>query len=984
MSDTRQETQAEREPRKKSRWYRALFWLLALVVLVPVLLVSAVLLALRSETGTAWVLEQVPGLDVSQGQGSLFGEWRAEQLRWHGYGVRVEVVSPYIDWSPSCLFQKQLCLESLRADSLAVQTQPSGAPESDQQGIDLPDLNLPLALRVSNVELGELVLNGAAIWDSFSLSAQGSGADWQLDHASYQRDELGVSASGRVETRRDWPVELNVSANLPPPVGNDWNIDLNLGGSIHDLRLSGHSQGYLEATFSGKTSPLDPQLPAELRITSERFLAHDSLPATLELRNWTVNAKGSLEAGFRTRGNATLPGTEGPVDLSIQGLVTTSSARDVVLSLMEQTPDSDPGKMTLNGRITWQDGLEAGVDLSLRAFPWFTLLPDVDAPPVVLEKLNGTASWSAGNYHANLDAEVSGPQGPATLSTVIDGDLERTRLTDLSVTTGAGTMEGRGSVDFSGPLSWQAGLTLDEFNPGYWVPLLEAQLSGAVETRGSLGDGPVPDMSAAWDLSGQWRQKPAHAEGKLDASSGQWMLSDLSVSVGDNRLAGKGTFGDNLSGDVSVELPSPGDLLAGLSGNINGNASISGTLEQPLGSLNLQGQGLGWQNRVEAGQLEVTADLKPGLRLVSRLQAENIEAGGQQLESLSLAVEGTQQQNALSLTAVHQDALLELALGGGFGAGWQSWNGRLARGMIDVPAQNQRWDLEAPASLDYQAGGKFLFGAHCWRWNESSVCAGDQTLLPDPSIAYRISHFPTEALAPLLPETLKWKAWIDGDIEIAMTPDGPDGRLRLDAGKGDFRVLTDGEWQKLQHDALSAQLVLKPRNADLGVQLAGPDIGELSIDLTVDPQSPEKNVDGRFRLEGFDFSLIGQLAGLQEVAGDISGEGTITGPLMKPAIEGQIALSGGRVVDHRLPIPIEEAVASIDLNGYSADLSARIQSNARSQTILDGTFDWRDKPKARIRVSGNRVPFSLEPYARVELAPDLIIELADSDLSVSG
>ncbi|MFP3440767.1 hypothetical protein R0K18_23825, partial [Pantoea sp. SIMBA_133] len=104
--------------------------------------------------------------------------------------------------------------------------------------------------------------------------------------------------------------------------------------------------------------------------------------------------------------------------------------------------------------------------------------------------------------------------------------------------------------------------------------------------------------------------------------------------------------------------------------------------------------------------------------------------------------------------------------------------------MIDLPEQSQQWRLQAPATLAYKADGELTFGNHCWRWEESTVCAEDQTLLPVPRIAYRIDRFPTGALAPLLPETLRWDGWINGEVDFTTTGDGPDGRLFLDAGEG--------------------------------------------------------------------------------------------------------------------------------------------------------------------------------------------------------
>ena len=118
QSRNTQALDAEPETRKSRHWW---FWPLVIVLvllLVPLLLVVAVLLALRSETGTAWVIEQVPGLQVENDRGSLFGRWQADYLQWRGYGVEVVVESPLVDWSPSCLFRKHLCIENLEAWNL--------------------------------------------------------------------------------------------------------------------------------------------------------------------------------------------------------------------------------------------------------------------------------------------------------------------------------------------------------------------------------------------------------------------------------------------------------------------------------------------------------------------------------------------------------------------------------------------------------------------------------------------------------------------------------------------------------------------------------------------------------------------------------------------------------------------------------------------------------------------------------------------------
>ncbi|WP_372997025.1 translocation/assembly module TamB domain-containing protein [Marinobacter sp.] len=973
---------------KPGRPRRFRFWLLlclGLLLLVPVLLLAAVLLALRSETGTAWVIDQVPGLQVESGRGSLFGQWQADHLEWRGYGVEVVVEAPLVDWSPSCLFRKQLCVESLRAERLEVTQLPPADKSGGSDDVAPPGLDLPLALKISGVRMGPFTFNGSRIWDRLELDAGGSGADWRIDRAWYQLDSYTVSASGRVETRRDWPVSLEVRADLPPPYGDEWIVDATLSGSVRDLKVSAASRGYLDAELSGEVEPLDPTLPARLRLTSDRFRAAEALPETLVLNDWFVEARGSLQEGFRTRGQARLPGTTGPVMLALEGLLTTRAAENIRVELATDR-QSGGGQDTVvaTGAVDWSQGLDASADVRLRGFPWYTLVPGLEQPVVALRSLDGTVSWREGRYQATLDASVDGPQGSAELSTAVDGDAEQTTLTDLAVSTGAGSLTGNGSVNFSGPLSWQAALRLQDFNPGYWFPVLEASLSGDVTTEGQLGDGPIPEMNADWDLEGDWRSNPASLVGRLDTSSGNWALSDLSLVVGDNRVEGRGTWGSVLQGDLSLSLPKPELFLPGLTGRLEASLKAEGTPENPVGELTASAQKLGWRDQLSVDTLNLEASLEDGLQLASRLEAGDIRGFGQALETLVIRANGTQEQHAVSIGASHPEAELELDFEGGAGSGWQTWQGALSRGVIDLPEQSQRWALESPAVLAYGSEGELTFGKHCWRWQQSTVCADDQTLLPAPRLAYRIDRFPTLALEPLLPETLRWDARINGEVNFAATDDGPDGRVYLDAGDGEFQLLVDGEWESLTYNTLTTEISLKPQQANLGVRLAGPELGEFALDMGLDPNSEDRDVEGSFRLEGLDVVLAGLLSGLDEVAGRVDGQGELSGPLMKPAVTGELHLVDGRVSDPRLPVPMEDLMASLRFAGYSAKLSGRIRSNARSETVLDGDIDWQQSPRGEITISGNRVPFNLEPYAQLEVEPDLRIVFREGNLEVSG
>ncbi|MFN2359484.1 MAG: translocation/assembly module TamB domain-containing protein [Marinobacter sp.] len=977
--------EATAKPGQPKRLRNGLLIALGIIILLPLLLVGVLLLALRSETGTAWVIDQIPGLDVEQGQGSLLGQWQARSLTWQGYGVGLVLEEPVVDWSPTCLFSKQLCLETLSADTIDLTLQSSAGQQDERGDISLPGLNLPLGMAIRDVSLGPFTVNDGKVWDQLHVQAEGSGSDWHLQTLTFVRDDIGIEGAGRVQTRGDWPLDLDVGITLPPPYGNDWNLDLNLAGSAADLRVQGESDGYLEASLAGRVAALDSALPASLTVRSPRFVPAEGLPDTLVLKNTVVALKGSLEDGFRSDSSATLPGTSGDIAVSLKGLVTTAGVEQLNLSLSGPGVDeAETGEASVTGSMSWQQDFLVDARVTMEAFPWYSLIPDFDQPPVTLRQLSGDIRYQSGSYQASVEASINGPLGKADLAGELDGDMESVDVSRLRVNTGAGFLGGQGSVAFADQLAWDASLELDSFNPGYWLPALEASLDGDVSSSGQMQADGTPSVKADWDLSGNWQANEAVIRGALKGDAGAWMLSGLELEVGANRITGDGQWGSEIAGNLALEMPSPETFLPGLAGSLSGTVSVSGTPDQPQGRASVSGNDLSWQDELSLASLDLNASLSEGLNVGADVQASELRYGDQLLESLTMALSGTRDNHRLEVDAVHEEAELGLVFAGDASSDWRTWQGALEQGRIDVPEQDQQWTLAEPASLEFADTGKLTFGRHCWQWQQASVCAEDQTLLPTQDIAYRIENFPTTALTPLMPETLRWDALLNADVRLVMNEDGPDGEVSVDAGAGEFEVMVADEWETLGYDTFTTGLRLQPEVAELDVRLKGPELGDLSVSMAVDPDDGEREVDGRFRVRGLNIAMAGVFAGLEVVEGELNGQGSLSGPLLKPAVNGDIALTGGRISDPRLPMPLEDMVVSLGLNGYSADLSGRWRSNDRSTGSLKGVLDWSAEPSVEVNVTGDRLPFSYDPYARVELVPDLTITYGGGDLAITG
>jgi translocation and assembly module TamB len=968
---------------RAKRIRRVLLVVVAIVILLPVTLLAVAYVTLRTETGTAWVLEQIEGLSVESGEGSILATWQAERLQWVGFGVQLDVAEPKLAWRPSCLLQKTVCLDALVAKSIDMKLAPAETADAGEPGpVSLPAVDIPLAVTIAEVRLGDFRLNDTLLWDSLDLSAQASGSSVTIADFRVERDTLAVGITGRLETRGDWPLNLDVLASVPPPEGDDWTLDLALAGSIADLRLSGQSSGYLDAELDGRLAPLKTELPAQLNLKSGRFLALASLPPALALEDWALTLDGNLADGFRVNSEGRLPAERGAMEFALGGLVTTENATDLSLTL--SAPYHRDGKtsdVNLQGEVDWSDDIAAETRFRLQSFPWYDLLPDMEPLPVALSKLSGRAGYKAGQYTAELSAQATGPVGVTTLETALEGDLSEVRLNMLKVDTGAGSLDGKATIAFADQLAWQADLALKRFNPGFWVPELEADLSGKITSKGSLGPGGQPDLEAEWNLAGTWRGQKTRTRAELSGANAQWAVENLELAVGNNRISGQGRWADQLVAKLDLNMPDLSVFLPGLEGQLTGNASAEGQPDRASGRLVLDARNIRWQESVSVASLSVEASLSDSESVQADVKAGGLMAADQELRAVDLGLTGSVENHQLAIAVINEQVEARLEFGGGWNDGWR---GRVSEGRLALPTQDQVWDLTGPAPLEYAPEGRLALGEHCWQWQQSSLCAGDQTLLPTPSLNYRLRQFPAEALSALFPENLRWQAMIDGDLVMEIADTGPDGRIDIDAGPGEVSVKIKDEWKPIRYDTLTTRVTLSPSQADLALDLSGPDLTALSLAMTIDPSDKDLPVDGEFRLEGLDVALAGAFSGIEDIGGQLDGEGRFNGALRDPLLQGQLTLSEGRIMDPSLPMPLEKIALKLEFDGRQAGIQGRWQSNGEGTGQIQGEIAWRGQPSVNLRITGKRLPVTYEPYAYVELAPDISIAFEQGDLRISG
>jgi translocation and assembly module TamB len=951
---------------------RGLGWtLLGLVLLLAVALGTL----LGTSAGSRWLLTQVPGLTVEAFEGRLGQRWQADRLIWEQDGSRVEVQQPRLAWSPACLLKRTLCIDELVTGNIELNFPPS-EPDPNAEPFSLPDIDLPLALQVERIEFGQVTLNDAEQLRRLQLQANWRADGLDIQRLDVRRDDLDLTLTGRLQPSGNWPLQLQGQAALQSPDEQPWALMIAIEGDLREqLQLQVESQGYLQGSLSGHLRALDEQLPATVRLNADGFKALPDLPETLRLDDLELTASGNMQDGYRLLGTTRLPGDGGAVRVALEGIVSTTGAQIAMLEL-------DAGQqrhVRLTGDIDWQNGLAANADLLWRDFPWRRLYPEIEEPPVTLRELKAQIQYEDGNYLGNFESAMTGPAGDFTLNSPVSGNLEAVHLPQLELRAGQGSATGSVSIGFADGIDWKADLALSDLDPAYWLAELPGNLGGTLQSQGGLRDERL-QAEARLDIKGRLRGQNTSLQLQASGEGERWNLPLIDLRMGDNRVHGEGVWAQTLDGRVQLELRRLAQLWPGLRGQLNGKVTLGGTAAAPSGQVELDGRNLAYQdNRLR--RLRVQGQLSDGERGHLVLNAERIRAGETDLGALQVRAEGTADKHQADLQL--QGPLLDLALAFDGGLRGDDWIGRLLRG--ELSAEQQNWALQRPATLQRFADGRLELGAHCWLSGPASLCAEDQRIMPDPRIRYRLRDFALQSLAEYLPDDFRWQGELNADIELDIPASGPNGRVQVDAGPGVLRIRDADEWHDFPYQTLVLNSRLLPERIDSELRFQGGELGDLDVQVRIDPRPENKPINGEFRLSGFDLAVARPFVPMVErLRGQLNGSGQLSGSLQQPTLNGQLLLSGGEIAGSELPTTFENLRVRMLIEGERLSIDGDWRAGDQGRGNLSGTLDWRDALDLDLAIKGSRLPLVVEPYADLEVEPDLRIVLSGQDLAVSG
>lgn len=978
---------------------RRFLWGTAILVAVALLgIMSAAGWLLFTESGGRWLLRQVPGLTVEAPAGTLGSAWRAQRLVYDdGNGTRAVVTQPELAWSPGCLVRLELCVDRLRARKVAVSTPPGGASETSGDAVELPAVHLPLTVSVGELSVGRVAWNGTRILDAVAATAKLRGSTLSLGSLSVERQGLDADAEGSLTMAGDWPVELALELNYDTGTEFPGALDMTarLAGTVTRVDVNARMSRPWQANLEGELRPLEPGVPAEARVTADRFVATPELPSHYALTDLVLDAQGNLEDGWSVAGDAVLA-TDPGLKASLKAHATPQQARVETLSLSDGANHS----LVLNeAKISWRDGVTGRGSLDWRYFPWQRLVPEFDGVPVTVSDAGLDFALEDGEYTADLDAQLFTREGPVWVRTPVSGDFSHVELGRLSVASAPGRLVGTAGIGWEGGIEWRTQLALENLQPGRRFPDLNGQLSGVVTSTGKLAeDGPVGNVSL--ELAGSLRGQALWlaTEARLDGA--RWEVPGLALSFGNNSLRGAARKTDQLTAELEWELPVLAQLGAGLEGRLKGHANGRHLLGAPRGSISVEGHDLALSDYgVELSQIDGEASVAADGSVRARVDFSELQAREQRLTSGQLRLAGSLAEHELALSLGHQRGSLRLSAAGAWNS--DGWRATINGGGIAFAGQH--WLMATPAQVRVARDGEAHLGAHCWRWSGARLCTSEQRLNPSPSLSLGVANLPTSALRPVLPPDFRWRDTLDAHARVALGTQGPRGEAWIKAGKGQVALRrpvdpdnldaqvdeTQGQkawqWLPFEYDRLRVGAEMNPERTRLTAVLKGPEMGRLDLDAEVKPLVEGMPVEGRLNLEALDLALARPFLDMDTVEGQLAGHLDVRGVMASPSLEGDVTLTGGAVRDPRLPLPLSELQARARISGMQAGIEGSWRSGKQGHGRVEGTVGWADGLRAELSLLAESLPLSVPPYAELMVFPDLTLNYSQPEgVAVSG
>ena len=259
---------------------------------------------------------------------------------------------------------------------------------------------------------------------------------------------------------------------------------------------------------------------------------------------------------------------------------------------------------------------------------------------------------------------------------------------------------------------------------------------------------------------------------------------------------------------------------------------------------------------------------------------------------------------------------------------------------------------------------------------------------------YQLAALSTELIKPWLPADLRWTDQITGEMQGSWQNQQLISSLELHAGPGELAIrLEDAlnktfSWVPLNYHFLNLGLRLVDDVLTSHLTLNGDQLGNLNtqvaINLKPGATSQQRPIKGHYQLEGLQIQALSPFVDIDQLTGLVKGQGKIRGDLLAPELWGNLQLQEVVAINSRWPVTLQRLDGELVLQGDQLSLEANFATGEGGDGQLFGELFWQPELTARLNLKGDAFQVRVEPWASLQVTPDLTFSYQQDTLLLAG
>ncbi len=572
----------------------------------------------------------------------------------------------------------------------------------------------------------------------------------------------------------------------------------------------------------------------------------------------------------------------------------------------------------------------------------------------------------------------------------VQGREDHLQLTTLKLKAQGLTLNAGGDVYLNDDRADMAKLhvNIDSDQLNRWHPDLNGSIALNTKLDANFEGAQLLTLNASiQSLQGQLQGQPLTGSGSVELEDNSWLLRDLKLRAGDNALSASGSLDERLiQSQVSVAAANLGQLWPGIAGSVKGELSVQGSLEKPVSQMQMA---LREVRAFDAGieSLDLEAELSAEQQIRLQLSALGARVNKQDIESLSLSLQGSKDAHRWEATIRHEAVNVDANAAG------QYENSRyelLLESLDAIPADLSAWALVRPAEILIDRSG-FSTSNLCLEGTVSQQLCIDTASWSGESwrVQANAEQLPVRPLLKFVPLEIEGTGSLSALVSLQSGADGPQGQFELSLNEAAIWDAAPSEdpVEKLpigfaaKGEIIGNELI---SNAQLKTGSSGSAVADLRLGSI---SSADGAIAMDLKLDFPDLAFIDTLLPNTKLhSGSITGQASLSGLRSRPAGSGSLRLQEASL--SLLALGTDWTEVSLGLSPQSP-MQWNVDGgfvSGEGRLSIDGQLDLdRDKDQwLQLKVTGEEAKLVQLPDMSLSASPDLNLIMGRTEASLKG